>query len=125
MNNLLAQGKEIKRIKKEDEQRQKVAQEEELERAAEEKQRAVEDFEKTMMGLEGGEKKKSRAVGARLGKDEELERAEGRGVKRKFELDEDEMLKNAKEERAKARKALDDEKVASAVSSDCCTWLTH
>ena len=125
MNNLLAQGKEIKRIKKEDEQRQKVAQEEELERAAEEKQRAVEDFEKTMMGLEGGEKKKNRAIGARVGKDEELEQAEGRGVKRKFELDEDEMLKNAKEERAKARKALDDEKVASVISSGCCTWLTH
>ena len=125
MNNLLAQGKEIKRIKKEDEQRQKVVQEEELERAAEEKQRAVEDFEKTMMGLEGGEKKKSRAIGTRLRNDEELERAGGRGVKRKFELDEDEMLKNAKEERAKARKALDDEKVASVFSSDCCIWLTH
>ena len=125
MNNLLAQGKEIKRIKKEDERRQKVVQEEELERAAEEKQRAVEDFEKTMMGLEGGNKKNGKAIGTRLGKDEELERAEGRGVKRKFELDEDEMLKNAKEERAKARKALDDEEVASIFSSGCCTWLTH
>ena len=120
MNNLLAQGKEIKRIKKEDEHRQKVAQEEELERATEEKQRAVEDFEKTMMGLEGGEKKKSGAIGTRLRKDEELERSEGRGVKRKFELDEDEMLENAKEERAKARKALDDEKVAPVFFSDCC-----
>lgn len=112
VNNLLAQGKEIKRIKKEDERRQKVAQEEELERAAEEKQKAVEEFEKTMMGLEGGDKRNSKAIGTRVGKDEELERAEGRGVKRKFELDEDKMLKNAKEERAKARKALDDEKVA-------------
>ena len=125
MNNLLAQGKEIKRIKKEDERRQKVAQEDELERAAEEKQRAVEDFEKTMMGLEGGDKKNSKAIGTRLGKDEELERAEGRGVKRKFELDEDKMLENAKEERAKARKALDYEKVASVFSSRYCTWLTH
>ena len=125
MNNLLAQGKEIKRIKKEDERRQKAAQEEELERAAEEKQRAVEEFEKTMMGLEGGDKKNSKAIGTRVGKDEELERAEGRGVKRKFELDEDEMLKNAKEERAKARKALDDEKVAYFFSWNCCTWLTR
>lgn len=95
-----------------------MAQEEELERAAEEKQRTVEDFENTMMGLEGGDRKKSRAIGTRLGKDEELERAGGRGVKRKFELDEEEMLKNAKEERAKARKALDDEKVAFVFSSD-------
>ena len=121
MNNLLAQGKEIKRIKKEDERRQKVAQEEELERAAEEKQRAGEEFEKTMMGLEGGDKKNSKAIGTRVENDEELERAEGRGVKRKFELDEDEMLKNAKEERAKARKALDDEKAALSFSWNCCT----
>lgn len=98
-----------------------MAQEEELERAAEEKQRTVEEFEKTMMGLEGGEKKNSKAIETKVGKDEELERAEGRGMKRKFELDEDEMLKNAKEERTKARKALDDEKVAFILSSNCCT----
>lgn len=59
------------------------------------------------MGLEGGAKKTDRTNG----NGEEVERNEGRGVKRKFELDEGEMLKNAKEERAKARKALDEEKV--------------
>ena len=58
------------------------------------------------MGLEGGEKKKGRSSAS-----EEVERKEGKGVKRKFELDEEEMLKNAKEERAKARKVLDEEKV--------------
>ncbi len=58
------------------------------------------------MGMEGGGKKEGRIAAS-----EEVERKEGRGVKRKFELDEDEMLKNAKEERAKARKALDEEKV--------------
>ena len=98
-------------MKKEDEKRQKEAQEDEIDRAAEEKQRAILEFEKTMTGLEGGAKKKDRDSGTAVGGGEELERAELRGVKRKFELDEDEMLKNVKEERAKARKALDDEKV--------------
>ena len=42
---------------------------------------------------------------------------EGRGVKRKFELDEEEMLKNAQEERVKARRALDEEKVGFALAS--------
>ena len=59
-----------------------------------------------MMGMKGDEKKKGRIAASK-----EVKRKEGRGVKRKFELDEDEMLKNAKEERAKARKALDEEKV--------------
>ena len=106
VSNLLAQGKEIKRLKKEDERRQKEIEEEELERGAEEKERAIAQFERTMMGLEGGGKKKERS-----GASEEVDRNEGRGVKRKFELDEDEILKNAKEERMKARKVLDEEKV--------------
>ena len=111
VSNLLAQGKEIKRLKKEDERRQKEAQEDEIDKVAEEKQRAILEFEKTMMGLEGGAKKKDGESGTAVGGGKELERTELRGVKRKFELDEDEMLKNVKEERAKARKALDDEKV--------------
>ena len=106
VSNLLAQGKEIKRLKKEDERRQRKLEEEELDRGAEEKERAIEQFEKTMMGLEGGVEKSGKA-----GASEEVERDDGRGVKRKFELDEDEMLRNAREERAKARKALDEEKV--------------
>lgn len=106
VSNLLAQGKEIKRLKKEDERRQREVEEEKLDRGAEEKERAIAQFERTMMGMEGGGKKEGK-----IGVSEEVERNEGRGVKRKFELDEDEMLKNAKEERAKARRALDEEKV--------------
>ena len=108
MSNLLAQGKEIKRLKKEDERRQKDVEEEQLERGEEEKGRAIEEFEKTMMGLEGSAKKIITTDGLKV---EKASHAEERGVKRKFELDEDEMMKNAKDERAKARKALDDEKV--------------
>ncbi|KAK4690533.1 nitric oxide synthase-interacting protein, partial [Lecanoromycetidae sp. Uapishka_2] len=109
VSNLLAQGKEIKRLKKEDERRQKEAQDEELERGEEEKGRAIEEFERTMMGMEGGLKKSTKANGIAA---EEVQSGEGRGIKRKFELDEDEMLRNAKEERVRARKALDDEKSA-------------
>lgn len=115
VSNLLAQGKEIKRLKKEDERRQKEAEEVELERGMEEKERAIESFEKTMMGLEGGANGGGKGNALAKGSGGEAEGIEGRGVKRKFELDEDEMLKNAKEERAKARKALDDEKVCFRV----------
>ena len=60
------------------------------------------------MGLDGGTRK---IAGSSAGRKEQEPTNEGRGVKRKFELDEEEMLANAKDERAKARKALDDEKV--------------
>lgn len=96
-------------MKKEDERRQREIEEEELNRGAEEKERAIEQFERTMMGLEGGRKE------GKISASEEVEWDEGRGVKRKFELDEDEMLKNAKDERAKARKELDEEKVRNKV----------
>jgi len=61
------------------------------------------------MGLEGGPTKKTTG---QVSVNAEEPATVGRGVKRKFELDEEEMLKNAKEERLKARKALDDEKSA-------------
>lgn len=93
-------------MKKEDERRQKEVEEEELNRGAEEQERAIAQFERTMMGMEGGGKKQGKSSPS-----EEVERNEGRGVKRKFELDVDEMLKNAKEERSRARKTLDEEKV--------------
>ncbi|MCJ1404308.1 hypothetical protein MMC11_007533 [Xylographa trunciseda] len=109
VSNLLAQRKEIKRLEKEDEKRRREEEEEARERGNEEREKAVEDFEKVMMGLEGGPSK--RTAGQASGNEEEPVK-EGRGVKRKFELDEEEMLKNAKEERLKARKALDDEKSA-------------
>lgn len=101
MSNLLAQRKEIKRLEKEDERRRREEEELGRERTEEEKERAVKDFEEVMMGLE---KKKEGGGGDR-------ETGERRGVKRKFELDEEEMLRNAKEERGRARKAIDEEKV--------------
>ena len=112
MSNLLAQRKEIKRLEKEDERRRKEEEEVERERTEEEKGRAILEFEKVMMGMEGGAKKNANRSGA--GKEEEAVQNGERGTKRKFELDEEEMLKNSREERAKARKAMDEEKVSSS-----------
>ena len=111
MSNLLAQRKEIKRLEKEDARRRKEEEDEERVRGEEAKGRAVEEFERVMMGMEGGVKKGD--MEKQSGTEEGAGKKDGRGVKRKFELDEDEMLKNAMEERAKARKALDEEKVRS------------
>lgn len=109
MSNLLAQRKEIKRLEKEDARRRKEEEEAKKARGEEEKGRAVEEFERVIMGMEGAVKKgpNTNQAGSEVG----AEKTGGRGVKRKFELDEDEMLKNAMEERVKARKALDEEKV--------------
>lgn len=74
----------------------------------------MEDFERVQMGLEaqgmGG-----KIVGREGGKvtvEREVEGADGKkGVKRKFEFDEEEVMRVAQEERSKVRKTLSDEKV--------------
>lgn len=113
LSNLLAQRKEIKRLEKEDEKRRIEELEGEMERGEEERERAIVDFERVMMGLEGGTKKRVAATSG--GEEAELERKGDRSMKRKFELDEDEMLKNARAERVKARKLLDEEKVRNSL----------
>jgi len=122
VSNLLAQRKEIMRLEKEQERQRLEGEEQARDRAEEEKERAVNEFEKVMMGLEGGSQKKPTV---NLDKDREESITESRGVKRKFELNEEEMLKNAKEERAKARKALDDEKVKTATDLSISDQLTR
>ena len=52
-----------------------------------------------------------RAGGKVMVEEEEEQGGDSKGKKRKFELDEDELLRIAREERGKARKALDREKV--------------
>lgn len=99
----------MKRLEKEDEKRRMEELEGEIERGEEERERAVVEFERVMMGLEGGRKKGVAATPG--GEETEVERKGDKSLKRKFELDEGEMLKNARAERAKARKLLDEEKV--------------
>jgi hypothetical protein len=89
-------------------ERQWREEEEEARAEAEEeegKRRAVREFEKVIMDLEGGAQTKTME---KVGRSEEETTKENRGMKRKFELDEEEILQNAKEERATARRALDD-----------------
>lgn len=70
----------------------------------------VEGFERVSRGMEGaGMMDKTR---------NEQDGRGVRGVKRKFEIDEEEMGRNAREERAKARRELDEEKV-SLVAHSC------
>lgn len=79
--------------------------------------RAVEEFEKVQMGLEvkvGGRKNGSRELQSVIEDDEVMTK---RGEKRKFELDEDELVRIAREDRSKARKAIDEEKVFHSVQN--------
>lgn len=83
--------------------------EEERERGQEEKEKAVLEFEKVMMGMEGSNKKSQQVL-----PNESLvepDSSEQRGIKRKFQLNAEDVLRNTKLDRAKARSALDEEKV--------------
>ena len=115
MSNLLAQRKEIKRLEKESE-KQRTEGEAELRRADEEaRARAVEEFEKVQIGLEGKvsggtDRKDVRKEGSKVAEEDESDGGP-RGRKRRFELDEEELLRIAREERTKAKKTIQDEKV--------------
>lgn len=80
-------------------------------RAEEEKERSVREFEATMMGLERSTHSSQKKNNTTSSPADDRRDSEGRGTKRKFELDEEQMLQNNKDERAKARKAIDEEKV--------------
>lgn len=118
LSNILTQKKEIKRLEKAREKEEREAEEDRNREEDEAKQRAVQEFEKIQMGLEakvGGSGKK--IIGREEGKivvEEDIAGSK-KGEKRKFELDEDELLRIAREERTKARKAIDDEKVRSSM----------
>lgn len=115
--NLLAQKQEIKRLERQAETARVEA--EEIERIEDEEARgrAVEEFERVQAGLnvkmtDGRGQRK--IVGRENGKvvvEEEVVASRGeQGTKRKFELDEAELLKIADEDRSKARKLLSKEK---------------
>lgn len=119
--NILAQKKELKRADKarrnaEDQAFQKAALEEEENRA-----RAVHDFEMTQAGISTAGKTGSIKStdetprgDSQLTGDELVVANKDGGTKRKFALDEDEVDRNAREDRAKARKAIEDEKVCTS-----------
>ncbi|KAI9167327.1 E3 ubiquitin-protein ligase CSU1 [Paramyrothecium foliicola] len=110
--NLLAQKKELKRA---DKVRQATQLELDKIRALEdeeEKERAIRDFELTQAGLAPSAKAKAKAVASASASAVETTDIVKAGTKRKFSLDESELSRIAQEDRAKARKAIEDEKAA-------------
>ncbi|KAI1397191.1 ENOS interacting protein [Hypoxylon fuscum] len=119
LSNILAQKKEIKRLDKLREQEGRDQQDERLRLEEEARDRAVREFEMTQIGLDAKagsskEEKNGSDSATRSRQESSTPAAEAsNGVrKRKFEMDEEELARIAKEDRAKARKAIDDEKAA-------------
>lgn len=106
LSNILAQKKEIKRLEKAREQEDREAAESKARQDEEAQARAVKEFELTQAGFDvaGGR--------AGSGSDANVSNEVKSGEKRKFSLDEDEVQRNAENDRAKARKAIEDEKSA-------------
>ncbi|ORY15129.1 hypothetical protein BCR34DRAFT_559132 [Clohesyomyces aquaticus] len=118
MTNLLAQRKEIKRLEKIAERRREDEEDQKARDDDEARQRAVQDFEAVQMGLEVKIGAGGKVVGRQGGKviverEEEANPGEGRGAKRKFEIDEEELLRIANEERSRAKLAITEEKKAA------------
>ncbi|KAI1453600.1 ENOS interacting protein [Annulohypoxylon moriforme] len=120
LSNILAQRKEIKRLEKQREQEEHDAEEERLRQEEEARERAIREFEMTQIGLDVKAKSSNNKAGTTSGKSDEngtpptadpLNSAR----KRKFQMDEEELARIAKEDRAKARKAIEDEKAAKPV----------
>jgi nitric oxide synthase-interacting protein len=128
LSNILAQKKEIKRMEKAKDQGEIRALEEKARQEAEAQERAVREFELTQAGISvnGGRVGSARTdtlrrEGSRQSPTPPAAIAEvagtgKRGEKRKFSFNEDEVARIAEEERAKARKAIDDERVRSSPS---------
>ncbi|KAK4540181.1 hypothetical protein LTR36_009679 [Oleoguttula mirabilis] len=108
VSNLLAQSKELKRLRKEAERRKLDDAEEQDVEDAEAQVRAVEEFERVQAGLSvhSNGKAGGRIVGRRDGKVMVEQDTEGgaKGVKRKLELDEDELKRLADDGQSKAKR---------------------
>ena len=110
MENLLVQRQEIKRFEKDMERAKREEEEIEVMEDEKVKERAVKDFEWVQMGLSLS---KPGVLGDVVGREggKVVVEMETKGEKRKFELDEEELIRIAKQDREKAKKALTEEKV--------------
>ncbi|KAF2477357.1 uncharacterized protein BDR25DRAFT_249272 [Lindgomyces ingoldianus] len=118
MTNLLAQRKEIKRLEKLEERRKEDEEDQNAREDDEARQRAVEEFEAVQMGLEAKIGAGGKLVGRGGGKvvvesEYETRPGDSEGKKRKFEIDEEELMRIANEERSRAKLALTEEKKAA------------
>ncbi|KAI0386237.1 ENOS interacting protein [Hypomontagnella monticulosa] len=124
LSNILAQKKEIKRLEKLREQEEREAEEEKARQEEEARERAVREFEMTQIGLDAKARSNNERDSARNAGPERINdgrdgastpavvEASNGMKKRKFEMDAEELARIAKEDRAKARKAIDDEKAS-------------
>jgi nitric oxide synthase-interacting protein len=104
------QRQQIKRFEKDMDRARRD--EEEMEEMEDEqaRDRAVRDFEWVQMGLSLSQPGTLRDVVGRENGKVVIEQVENRGEKRKFELDEDELIRIAKQDRDNAKRALTEEK---------------
>jgi nitric oxide synthase-interacting protein len=101
VSNLLAQNQELKRLKKEAERRLAEDEEERELDEAEKDAKDVEDFERVQAGLSARGASGQNIIGRGSGR----VMVEEQGTKRKFEVEEDELLRLAKEGDHKRRKS--------------------
>lgn len=106
-------------MKKEAERRKLEEEDEKDLEDAEAQARAVEEFEKVQAGLSvrsGSAKGREKIVGRRDGKVVVEQEVEGqlKGTKRKFEIDEEELLRLANDEREKVKRVMSEEKNAKS-----------
>lgn len=130
LSNILAQKKDIKRSARAREREDAEAAEAQARRDDEAQARAVREFELTLAGLDavpgrggagtsGRESLPSSSVAAAAATEPRRLIGEAKaGEKRKFALDEEEVVRHAENDRAKARKAIDDEKVGTCSSRE-------
>ena len=111
MENLLVQRQEIKRFEKELERKRREDEEAEVLEDEAVQERAVRQFELVQMGLSVSKPGSLANVAARENGKVVIVTEEKKGEKRKFELDEDELIEIARADREKAKKALTEEKV--------------
>ena len=139
---MLAQQKEIRRVELEEEKKRAEEAEEGERKEQEAANRAIEEFEKVQMGLNvklggPGAGKGRKVVGRENGKitiEETVDEgdAERKGAqvpptgsrKRKFELDEDELLRIANDERSRAKAAIEHERALAAKTQLPSFWVS-
>ncbi|KAI5917941.1 hypothetical protein F4810DRAFT_626380 [Camillea tinctor] len=122
LSNILAQRQEIKRLERIRENERRDADEDRARRDAEDHERAVREFEMTQHGLSSAATAAKKNTTAKPTIDSTAAIRDtntnsdevNRVAKRKFEMDADEVLRIATEDRAKARKAIEDEKAAKS-----------
>ncbi|KAI8628572.1 ENOS interacting protein [Xylariaceae sp. FL1651] len=117
LSNILAQKKEIKRVAKARKEEEREIQERLAQQDAEAQERAIREFEMTQNGLQVQSQSASKSIHSGPNQDRDRDRGpaeeEGRrSGKRKFEMDDDELRRITADDRAKARRAINDEKAA-------------